>query len=110
MARGSKFEIEEVEGLHHLCSKNKGVNQFDQLAHIKGKTMLCTYNSAPFDMACFFDGDMMAEGSFFGNNSNNGEPCRFKKFLDYKIELKYKFLAVPDILIGQKVRNPHLST
>ena len=40
MARGLKFWIKEVEGLHYLCSENKGADQ------------LCGYRKA--DQICVF--------------------------------------------------------
>ena len=40
MSRDLKFQIEEVEGLYHLCSENKGTDQ------------LCGYGAA--DLHLFF--------------------------------------------------------
>ena len=43
MARGLKFQIEEVEGLYYLCSENKGTD------HLRSVTvqLICGFFSSP---------------------------------------------------------------
>ena len=42
MARALKFQIWEVEGLHYLCSENKGADQ------------LCDYHTADLRLFCIY--------------------------------------------------------
>ena len=57
MSRGFEFRIEEVEGLHYLCSENKGADQ------------LCSYRTADPFVFAYAKNRFPHDGTEFNNSA-----------------------------------------